>query len=120
MVILFVSAVAAQGVYGNIVPQITCGQASSARTSFPVFVGEWSLEAIYNNTLAGRAALYQSQQYAYATYLSGSAFWSYNSVVDTTTPVDGEGSKVDYWNFQKIAAAGGIILPNGAINASYC
>jgi hypothetical protein len=68
-------------VYGNIIPEITCGQASSAKTDFPVFVGEWSLEAIYNNTLDGRAALYQSQQYAYSEYLSGGAFWGYKSVV---------------------------------------
>jgi glucan 1,3-beta-glucosidase len=136
-------AVAAAGVYGNIIPEITCGQASSAQTDFPVFVGEWSLEAIYNNTLDGRASLYQSQQYAYSQYLSGGAFWGYKSVVgesprnpldatvillmttrlaraDTTTKIDGEGTKVDYWNWRKLAEAGGIVLPGGAIEQSFC
>ena len=128
--------------YGNIIPEITCGQAASAQTDFPVFVGEWSLEAIYNNTLEGRAALYQSQQYAYSQYLSGGAFWGYKSVVgefsgreyldstpiliypfhrtDTTTKIDGEGTKVDYWNWRALVEAGGIVLPEGAIEASYC
>jgi glucan 1,3-beta-glucosidase len=56
--------VAAAGVYGNIIPEITCGQASSAQTDFPVFVGAWSLEAISNDALEARTSLYQISRYA--------------------------------------------------------
>lgn len=67
--------------YSSLVGQITCGQASNAATTFPVFVGEFSLESFYANTLAGRQNSYQSQLWAYTKYLSGGAFWSYSSVV---------------------------------------
>lgn len=39
---------------------------------------------------------------------------------DTTSKIDGEGTKVDYWNWRKLAEAGGIVLPGGAIEQSFC
>lgn len=43
---------------------------------FIVFVGEFSLQAQLNNTLAGRQAIYDSQVRAFQQYLSGGAFWT--------------------------------------------
>ncbi|KAK8844011.1 hypothetical protein IAR55_006804 [Kwoniella newhampshirensis] len=108
---------AASGVYSQFVSDITCGQASAAATSFPVFVGEFSIESKYNNTLAARRQIYQSQQYAYAQYLSGSAFW--DGKLDVTDRVDGEGTKNDYWSFANLIKDG-VVLPGGAINSSFC
>ncbi|KAL8286686.1 hypothetical protein RQP46_004214 [Phenoliferia psychrophenolica] len=62
---------AASGVYASYTGQIACGQAAGAVTTFPVFVGEFSTASYYNNTLAERATIYQTQVFAWSKYLSG-------------------------------------------------
>ncbi|KAJ9119456.1 hypothetical protein QFC24_005689 [Naganishia onofrii] len=109
---------AAAGVYANFIPEITCGQAAATKPDgFNVFVGEFSLQSMYNNSFARRQEVYQSQVYSFAKYLSGSAFWT--AKFQGVNPVDGEGTQNDYWNFLKLIDDG-VVLPGGAINASYC
>jgi hypothetical protein len=89
---------AAAGVYANFVPEITCGQASAIKPDdFPVFIGEFSLQSLYNNSLALRQELYESQVYSFANYLSGSAFWT--ARFKGVNPVDGEGTQVSEFPF---------------------
>lgn len=65
------------GVYGNLLPGISCGEAAAIRPEgFNVFVGEFSLQTQYNNSLDRRQELYDSQVTAYRKYLNGGTFWT--------------------------------------------
>ncbi|KAI5452871.1 hypothetical protein NCC49_006410 [Naganishia albida] len=109
---------AAAGVYANFVPEITCGQASAIKPDdFPVFIGEFSLQSLYNNSLALRQELYESQVYSFATYLSGSSFWT--ARFKGVNPVDGEGTQNDYWHLLELIQDG-VVRPRGEMNSSYC
>jgi glucan 1,3-beta-glucosidase len=90
---------AAAGTYSNYVNPAVCGQASfiAEETKFPVFIGEWSLQAMYNNTLAGRKTLFDTQRYAWQKYVAGGAFWT--AVSYSTALVDGEGTQREYWSY---------------------
>ena len=80
-------------------------------------VGEWSLQTNYNNTLAGRKTLLQTQQYAWAHYLSGGTFWS--ARFNGTTPVDGEGTQKDYWTYLDFIEEG-LVNVGGTLDSVYC
>ncbi|KXT03799.1 hypothetical protein AC578_732 [Pseudocercospora eumusae] len=111
---------AAAGAYSQYVAPAVCGQAKyigQGDGKFPVFIGEWSLQTLYNNTLSYRKTLYDTQVYAYQKYASGSAFWNYKMLNDQDT-VDGEGKLQDYWSWSRLADAG-IPSANG-VNSSYC
>ncbi|GAA6014347.1 hypothetical protein JCM10207_005427 [Rhodosporidiobolus poonsookiae] len=108
---------AAAGVYANFAPSLPCGQAKSAATTLPIFVGEFSLQSKFGNTLASRQEMYQTQVYAWQKYLSGGAFWNVRYL--GTEDVDGEGGVREYWNFMDLIDAG-VVLPGGAITQSYC
>jgi hypothetical protein len=109
---------AASGVYANYVAPAICGQAqySAGDSKFPVFIGEWSLQTLYNNTLAGRKTIYDTQVYAYQKYVSGGAFWN-AKMINNTAAVDGEGITSDYWSWELLADAG-VVTPT--LNSSYC
>jgi glucan 1,3-beta-glucosidase len=83
----------------NYVNPAVCGQASfiAEETKFPVFIGEWSLQAMYNNTLAGRKTLFDTQRYAWQKYVAGGAFWT--AVSYSTDLVNGEGTQREYWSY---------------------
>lgn len=108
---------AAAGAYSQYINPAVCGQASyiAEETKFPVFVGEWSLQTMYNNTLAGRKALFDTQRYAWNKYVSGGTFWT--AVSYSTAKVDGEGTQREYWSYIDLINQGVITL---ATNASYC
>ncbi|KAJ4379019.1 hypothetical protein N0V86_005896 [Didymella sp. IMI 355093] len=108
---------AAAGAYSQYINPAVCGQASylAEETKFPVFVGEWSLQTMYNNTLAGRKALFDTQRYAWNKYVSGGTFWT--AVSYSTSLVDGEGTQREYWSYIDLINEGVITL---ATNASYC
>lgn len=76
---------------------------------------------MYNNTLAGRKTLYDTQVYAYQTYASGGAFWNYK-MLNSQDQVDGveeeRGTLQDYWSWQRLADSG--IPSAGGVNGSYC
>lgn len=97
---------AASGIYSQYVAPAICGQASTAasNSNFPVFVGEWSLQTLYNNTFAGRKQIFQTQLYSWQKYLQGGSFWTYHMY--GTDPVDGEGQQKDYWSLETAIAQG--------------
>lgn len=94
-----------------------CGQAAfiAEETKFPVFIGEWSLQVMYNNTLASRQDIFNTQRYAWSKYVAGGTFWTAVSYANGT--VDGEGDVSDYWSYVKLIDAGVI---QTAANATYC
>lgn len=128
---------AAAGVYANYVDTAVCGQAQyiANQTKFPNFVGEWSLQTLYNNTFAGREAIFDTERYAWSEYLSGGgkflyhlqfcgvakadktlAFWT--AVSYSTTPVDGEGTQREYWSYVDLINQGVAKSPVDGVN--YC
>ena len=87
---------AAAGSYFQYAAPAVCGQAAyiAQDTKFPVFIGEWALQTMYNNTLAGRKTLFDTQRFAWQKYVAGGTFWS--AVSYSTATVDGEGTQRDY------------------------
>jgi glucan 1,3-beta-glucosidase len=108
---------AAAGTYSNYVNPAVCGQAAyiAEETKFPVFIGEWSLQAMYNNTLAGRKAIFDKQRYAWQKYVSGGAFWT--AVSYSSAAVDDAGTQREYWSYIDQINDGTI---TAATNSSYC
>ncbi|KAK5720631.1 hypothetical protein LTR15_006591 [Elasticomyces elasticus] len=108
---------AAAGTYSQYVNPAVCGQAAYIKngTTFPVFVGEWSLQTMYNNTFAGRKTIFDTQRYAWQNYVAGGSFWT--AVSYATDKVDGEGTVRDYWSFIDLINAGVITTQT---NSSYC
>ncbi|KAL2073884.1 hypothetical protein VTL71DRAFT_11210 [Oculimacula yallundae] len=108
---------AAAGTYSQYVAPAICGQGSATAgdKKFPVFIGEWSLQTMYNNTLAARKTLFDTQRYSWANYASGGSFWNVKNL--NQDKVDGEGSVQNYWDYMSLIDAGVI---TSATNASYC
>lgn len=108
---------AAAGTYSGYVNPAVCGQASyiAEETKFPVFIGEWSLQTMYNNTLSTRKSIFDTQRYAWQKYVSGGAFWT--AVSYSTALVDGEGTQREYWSYTDLIHQGVITK---ATTESYC
>jgi len=108
---------AAAGTYSQYVAPAICGQGAvvGGDEKFPVFVGEWSLQVQFNNTLAERKTLFDTQRYSWATYASGGAFWNIKNL--NQAPVNGEGTVQNYWDYESLIADGIITT---ATNSSYC
>ncbi|THZ15027.1 hypothetical protein D6C90_10130 [Aureobasidium pullulans] len=108
---------AAAGVYSGYAVGAICGQASAAPgdAKFPVFIGEWSLQTLYNNTYDNREELFNTQRYAWSHYVQGGAFWG--AVFNGTDPVDGEGTQRDYWDYTGLIDANVI---HTMTNQTYC
>ncbi|KAF2125938.1 glycoside hydrolase family 5 protein [Dothidotthia symphoricarpi CBS 119687] len=108
---------AAAGTYSQYVNPAVCGQAAyiAQETKFPVFIGEWSLQTMYNNSLAGRKTIFDTQRYAWNKYVAGGTFWT--AVSYANTAVDGEGIVRDYWSYIDLINQGVITK---ATNESYC
>lgn len=104
---------AGRNVTGKEVPSYICLDAirSAGDGKFPVIVGEWSIEAQYNNTLAGRELALNTGLHAFAEYTQGSAYWTAKFLGDT--PVDGQGTQEDYWNYMGFIEQG-MINPDEA------
>lgn len=65
---------------------------------FPVFVGEWSIQTAYNNSLALRERNFNAGVEAFRRHAQGSTFWT--AKFSSNVTVDGQGTKEDYWNFE--------------------
>lgn len=65
---------------------------------FPVFVGEWSIQAQYNNTYSLRAQNLNYGLKAFHHYSQGSAYWTWK--FNGNEKVEGQGTKGDYWNYE--------------------
>ncbi|KAL1586653.1 hypothetical protein WHR41_04650 [Cladosporium halotolerans] len=108
---------AAAGAYSQYTAPAVCGQAVyiAENSKFPVFIGEWSLQTKYNNTLEGRKTLFDTQRFAWHEHVSGGAFWT--AVSYANAPVNGEGTQREYWSYTDLIRDGVITK---ATNASYC
>lgn len=82
---------------------------------FPVFVGEWSIEAAGNNTFASRAGNLNTGIKVWDQYTRGSAYWTYR--FSGNVPVAGEGVQGDYWSYEKFIDMG-IINPSQGVACS--
>lgn len=109
---------AASGIYSQYVYPAICGQGAVAGGDgkFPVFVGEWSLQVLYNNSLSARTEIFNTQRYAWSTYVHGGSFWG--AVFNGTATVDGEGTQRDYWGYLRLIEAG--VVTSVVPNATYC
>jgi glucan 1,3-beta-glucosidase len=70
---------------------------------------------MYNNTLASRKSVFDTQRYAWQKYVASSSFWT--AVSYATSKVDGEGTQRDYWSYIDLINAGVITKET---KDSYC
>lgn len=97
------------------IPEWICidAQGSVGDGRFPIFTGEWSIQAASNNTLASRPLNLNTGLKVWAKYSQGSAYWNWKHLGNT--PVDGEGTLRDYWNYQGFVDAGMINPSSGLL-----
>ncbi|OAL49792.1 endo-beta-1,3-glucanase [Pyrenochaeta sp. DS3sAY3a] len=76
--------------------------------TFPVVIGEWSIETEFKNDLSLRKELYESGRAAFNQYTQGNIYWS--ARVDSDAKVSGEGGKREYWSFLDMIKDG-VVLP---------
>ncbi|KAF9892240.1 hypothetical protein FE257_002017 [Aspergillus nanangensis] len=90
---------AGRGATGENITSYICADAEDGAGdgTFPVFVGEWSIQAELANTFAGRQKALNTGLYAFAQHSQGSAYWT--AKFSGNAPVDGEGTQADYWNY---------------------
>ncbi|RGP66750.1 glucan 1,3-beta-glucosidase a [Fusarium sporotrichioides] len=85
----------------NNLPELICSDAQATvgtkKPKFPIFVGEWSIQAASANTFTSRARNLNTGLKTWSTFTQGSAYWTYKFFGDA--PVDGEGTQGDYWNY---------------------
>ncbi|KAL2817867.1 glycoside hydrolase superfamily [Aspergillus granulosus] len=79
-------------------------QAKSGDGSFPVFVGEWSIQAAYNNSFALRERNLKAGLEAWEEYTQGSCYWT--AKFEGNGTINGEGSQKDYWSFERFIKEG--------------
>lgn len=98
-------------------PSYICSDAknSPGDGKFPVFVGEWSIQALYNNSFALRERDFNSGLAAFHKYTQGEAYWTWKFYGNAT--VDGQGTQADYWNYEYFMDQG-YFHPES--EASYC
>ncbi|KAJ6004178.1 hypothetical protein N7499_000248 [Penicillium canescens] len=86
---------------------------------FPVFVGEWAIEAGGGNQLALRGESLKAGLSAWAQFTQGSTFWTakFHSNVSVAGGA-GKGVKQDYWSFEEMIQAG--YLDGEVLQKDYC
>ncbi|KAK9853983.1 hypothetical protein MYU51_004613 [Penicillium brevicompactum] len=99
-------------------PTFICKDAKATKGDgkFPVFVGEWSIEAGGNNTLSLRGDNLKAGISAWAQYTQGSTFWT--AKFSSNGTVAGQGMKQNYWNFAEFIEAG--YLDGEVVTENYC
>ncbi|KAJ5802518.1 uncharacterized protein N7503_004968 [Penicillium pulvis] len=65
---------------------------------FPVFIGEWAIQAEIDNTFSSREQNLQTGLAAWKKYTQGSSYWTAKFTGNAT--VSGEGTQADYWNYE--------------------
>jgi glucan 1,3-beta-glucosidase len=109
---------AAAGIYSEYIAPAICGQSSVAGGDgkFPVFIGEWSVQSMYNNTFQDRESIFNTERYAWSKYVQGGSFW--NIKYDSDTAVSGDGGLRDYWDYLGLIDAG--VIKPVVTNSTYC
>jgi glucan 1,3-beta-glucosidase len=102
VIALHVYYFAAAGTYSGYVNPAVCGQAkyTANDTKFTVFVGKWSLQVMFNNTLAGRKTIFYTQRYAWQKYVASGSSWT--AVSYSTAAGDGEETQREYRSFMDL------------------
>ncbi|KAL4930104.1 glycoside hydrolase superfamily [Aspergillus undulatus] len=80
------------------------GEAKSGDGVVPVFIGEWSIQTAYNNSLELRESNVKAGLGIWEEFMQGSAYWAARFEGNDT--VDGEGRKRDYWSFGRFVELG--------------
>lgn len=98
-------------------PDALCEQVPGAAGDgkFPIFIGEYSIQSRWNNTLAGRKTLFDTWRYVSTLHMQGNAFWGWKFT--TSSKVDGEGMLKDYWSYEDMVDAGVVTADT---TDSYC
>ncbi|OJJ38650.1 hypothetical protein ASPWEDRAFT_48851 [Aspergillus wentii DTO 134E9] len=80
-------------------PTYICSDAKNKAVddTFPVFVGEWSIQAKQNNTFALRSRNVNTGIQAFHNYAQGSSYWTAKFSGNAT--VNGQGTQADYWSY---------------------
>lgn len=80
-------------------PAQLCADAKQKTGSgkFPVFIGEWSIQAAQRNYLALRERNLNAGIVTFGQYTQGSSYWTAKFTGNDT--VKGQGTQQDYWNF---------------------
>ncbi|KAL4883062.1 putative cellulase [Aspergillus karnatakaensis] len=99
---------AGRGVTSQTITSYICSDAeeSPGDGKFPVYIGEWSIQAEIDNELSQRARALNTGLHAFATHTRGSSYWT--AKFFGNAPVDGEGTQADYWNYLTFAQQGWI------------
>lgn len=71
---------------------------------FPVFIGEWSIQAEIDNTFSNRKKNLETGIAAWKKYTQGSSYWTAKFFGNAT--VDGQGTQADYWNYETFISLG--------------
>lgn len=108
---------AGRDTYSTNVTSFICSDAktSAGDGKFPVFIGEWSIQTVYDNLYSMRKRNLNAGLYAWTKYVQGSTYWTAKFSGNAT--VDGQGTQADYWNFEKFISLGYIDPSSGA---QYC
>jgi aryl-phospho-beta-D-glucosidase BglC (GH1 family) len=94
----------------------TDAKATPGDGKFPAFVGEWSIQAKYNNSFALRERNLNLGLAAFHKYAHGASYWTWKFSGNAT--VDGQGTQADYWNYEAFVDRG-YVHPN-ASDLAYC
>ncbi|KAL5355910.1 putative cellulase [Aspergillus floccosus] len=88
-----------RGATGQNITSYICADAEDivGDGKFPIYVGEWSIQAESNNSFAGREKALNTGLYVFAKHTQGSSYWTAKFFSNAT--VDGQGTKGDYWNY---------------------
>ncbi|KAL1652728.1 hypothetical protein SLS61_004710 [Didymella pomorum] len=90
-------------------------KASAGDGKFPVFIGEWSIEAAADNKFTNRAKNLNTGLFAFGKFTQGSAYWT--AKFFGNVPVAGEGVQGDYWNYSAFIDTG---IINPGQGQQYC
>ncbi|KAJ5811433.1 hypothetical protein N7474_007734 [Penicillium riverlandense] len=77
---------------------------SAGDGKFPVFVGEWAIQAELDNTYSTREKNLQTGLAAWRKYTRGSSYWTAKFSGNAT--VDGQGTQADYWSYETFIQLG--------------
>ncbi|KAJ5085493.1 hypothetical protein N7532_010264 [Penicillium argentinense] len=91
----------------------TDAKATPGDGKFPVFVGEWSIQALYNNSFVLRERNINVGLAAFHKYAHGSSYWTWKFSGNAT--VGGEGTQTDYWNYEEYVNRGFVHPKNGDV-----
>jgi hypothetical protein len=88
------------------VPSYMCTDAkiTPGDGKFPTFVGEWSIQTLYNNSFALRERNLNYGLGAFHKYSHGASYWTWKFSGNAT--VDGQGTQADYWSYEALIDRG--------------